>query len=521
MMALPLRLSLAALCLLAAGCDDPDDLDGPMDQGPTLPAATLGDASLGRDVFRFETFGNERFFTRAVRLPQGMRSAHTTPRQLLSLGVSIDADMLPAAVREGFAASSAAVLDDSLMTMTILDANAVIGMPVKDSNGDGRLSVADGDLVGTTCTLCHARADDGAIFQVAGGGSVGRRQDGLAAHNLNFGRLMALGTNTRALYPILQLALTANGGATIGRAPTGLTETSSEADVDAYLSNPAYYPVGMFDDTFDGNGDPQHNSVLFRQDLAAPFGTDGTIARLDNFNNLVYTGLLDPTVLTTPGGREFLNKLGGPAGDEIADDYVQILAETGVTGYPFIDAAPSAAAGMEEAPLGVRVSDDKLFAMNAYLFGLEAPPGQGSDSGGRGAALFSSVGCTSCHNADQRRPVPTFVVPMARIFPGDMPVLLAQRTPPLNPVLNTLASIYDDKVAIVNASIRGDIRGSVLPLLLDLASKPAYLHDNSVPSLDNLMDSARGATAPHPFYVVSRAERDAIAAFLRSLSTRG
>lgn len=123
----------------------------------------------------------------------------------------------------------------------------------------------------------------------------------------------------------MQLALEANGGATLGRAPEGLTENSTEAEVDAYLNDPNFYPPGMFDDTVDGNGDPMHNMPLFRQDLAFPFGSEGAIGRLENFSNLVYTALLDPTTLTTPGGRAFLKKLGGDAaGDEIADDFLEV-----------------------------------------------------------------------------------------------------------------------------------------------------------------------------------------------------
>jgi hypothetical protein len=39
-----------------------------------------------------------------------------------------------------------------------------------------------------------------------------------------------------------------------------------------------------------------------------------------------------------------------------------------------------------------------------------------------------------CHNVDQSKPVPGFVVPMKTIFPGDNPVvLLDRRQPPLNP----------------------------------------------------------------------------------------
>ncbi len=168
----------------------------------------------------------------------------------------------------------------------------------------------------------------------------------------------------------------------------------------------------MFDDSFDGNGDPIHNTPLFRQDLAAPYGSGGTIAHLDNFSNLVYTGLFDQTTLTTPGGRAFLHKLGGAAGDEIADDYVKVLAATGVTGYPFVKAAPHPAPGTEEAPLGVRVDNATLLNLNAYLAQLAAPRAPKVDAAmaARGGQLFRTVGCTSCHNSDQRRPVPANVV---------------------------------------------------------------------------------------------------------------
>ncbi len=84
-------------------------------------------------------------------------------------------------------------------------------------------------------------------------------------------------------------------------------------------------------------------------------------------------------------------------------------------------------------------------------------------------------------------------------------------------MLNTAASFFDDKMAVVNASIRGDIRGTALPLLLDLVRKPVFLHENSVPTFDNLLDPGRGATAPHPFYLADPAQRAAMVAFLRGL----
>ena len=490
--------------------------DGPADQGPALPARVDGDVALGRDVFRNETFGNERFWTDAVRLPQGIADAKVTPLQALGLGVQVDVDAIDPATQAALVAQlradpsgkSSAILNDPAVTTALVMANAVIGMTPK------------GNRVGATCALCHTMTD-AAVFTAPGGGTIGHRRDGLANHSLNMGAIFATASNSRALYPVLQLALRANKGKTLGRAPTGLTENSSEAAVDAYLSNPAYYPVGMFDDSFDGNGDPMHNTPLFRQDLAAPYGSEGLIAKLDNFSNLVYTSLFDQTMLTTPAGRAFLHKLGGAAGDEIADNYVKVLAATGVTGYPYVRAAPHPRPGTEDAPIGVRVDNAKLLALNAYLASLQAPAGADVDGGARerGRETFRTAGCTSCHNVNQGRPVPTTIHAMKEIFPGDSPVILAMREPPLNPVLNTEESIFDDKMAVVNASGRGEKRGIAMPLLLDLARKPVFLHDNSVASLGDLFDSRRGGNAPHPFYLEAGRRADVIQ-YLRSLDTR-
>lgn len=201
------------------------------------------------------------------------------------------------------------------------------------------------------------------------------------------------------------------------------------------------------------------------------------------------TPLFDLTGLTTPGGRALLHKLGGAAGDEIAESYVKVLAATGVKGYPFVKTHADPKPGSEDAFLGVRVDNDKLMDLNAYLVSLPAPAGATVDAEavGRGRDTFRSAGCTTCHNVDQSKFVPPSIVPMKTIFPGDNPTVLAQREPPLNPVQDTPGNTFDDKMAVVNASIRGGIRGIALPLLLDLARKPVFLHDDSVSSLEDLL----------------------------------
>lgn len=501
--------------------------DGPADASANLHPHMRGDAKAGKDVFRKETFGNEVFWTDVVKLPQGILAAKFTPKQALQAGYNVDIDALDDATKTAVAAElmtdlspeKAPLLNSVDTTVKLINANAVVGVVAVDSNHDDKIDIAAGDKVGVACAFCHAMTD-GSVFSLPKGGTIGKVLDGPTPHTLNIGATFALAANTRALYPLAQLALTANGGATIGRAPKGLTETSSEAEIDAYFNNPDYYPVGMFDDQPDGTGAPMHIQPMFQQDLAAPFGSEGTISKLDNFSNLVYTVLLDLRTLTTPGGRAFLNTLGGAAGDEIVEDYVSILEATGVPTDPAISVATMGEPGKEETPAGVRVDNKKLLDMSAFLDDLPSPAGKAADAAAiaRGRDVFRHE-CTSCHNVDQTVFVPSMIVAMKDIFPGDNPVMLAQREAPLNPVLNTVDSIFDDKMVVVNASLRGDIRGLALPLLLDLARKPVFLHDNSVPSLDSLFDSGRGAKAPHPFYLDGDARKD-VSAFLLSLEAK-
>ena len=167
-------------------------------------------------------------------------AAGVTPMQALQLGLSVDIEALDAATQAAVIAESktnlspanAPLLNSAATTIKLINANAVIGIVAKDSNGDGVIDITKGDKTGASCALCHAPTDR-SVLSVTGGGAIGKRDDGRASHNLNFGSLLALGQNSRAYYPVLQLALNANGGKTLGRAPTGLTPTSTEAEVDA------------------------------------------------------------------------------------------------------------------------------------------------------------------------------------------------------------------------------------------------------------------------------------------------
>ncbi|MBA3513415.1 MAG: hypothetical protein H0T77_03450 [Pyrinomonadaceae bacterium] len=497
--------------------------DGPgINENPN-PHQT-GNSAAGRDVFRFETFGNEGFWTDAARLPKGMMDAKFTPKQALEAGLQVDIEAIDPAMRKAMEAElrtdispqNAPMLNDPKTTVALINANAVVGVVPKDSNGDGKLDIINGDKVGIACTICHTITDK-SVFDLPKGGSIGRRVDGPAALTLNVGKLLAMAANSRAFYPNLQQTFL---GVSIGRAPSGLGPDSTEAEVDAYLNNPAYYPVGTFDETQDGNGNPVKNTPLFRQDLAAPYGTAGEFRLLDDISNSSYTTNLDPTTLLTPEGRQFLEMKAGPAGKQMASEYEKILKDTGVTGYPFVKANLTGKVGDPASIVGRRVDNQKLLEMNAYLDALQAPAAArvNTEMAARGRELFRT-NCTQCHNVDQSKFVPPMLVEMKAIWPGYTPIPVGKRgDSKLSTILNSPGT-FDDKMIVVDASDRGEKRGNAMPLLLDLARTNIFLHDGSVSSLDSLLDPARGENAPHPFYLAGASQRADMVEFLKGLDT--
>ena len=84
-------LSVCAATFVATG--QMNKSDGPPPD--TLPAKfvhPVGNATAGQEVFRFETFNNQGFWTDAAQLPQGIAEARVTPIQALQLGLNVNID---------------------------------------------------------------------------------------------------------------------------------------------------------------------------------------------------------------------------------------------------------------------------------------------------------------------------------------------------------------------------------------------------------------------------------------------
>lgn len=127
----------------------------------------------GKQVFRFETFGDEQYWTTKLRLNEAIQAA-LDPVTALELGLKVDADVLPAGIL------SEVPLDDPATTVALIKMNAVIGVQgTVDANGNLT-------SVGVTCALCHSNVDDSVMP------GIGSRLDGHANRDLNPGAIVAL-----------------------------------------------------------------------------------------------------------------------------------------------------------------------------------------------------------------------------------------------------------------------------------------------------------------------------------------
>jgi mono/diheme cytochrome c family protein len=135
----------------------------------------------GKDVFRFDTFGDETKWTDALRLHEVIGAA-VDPTTALSVGLKVDAEALPPAVVLGIQNGSISLTSPDT-TVALLKLNAVVGVKgtVTSVNGKDTLT-----RVGITCALCHSTVDN----SFAPG--IGKRLDGWPNRDLNAGAIIAL-----------------------------------------------------------------------------------------------------------------------------------------------------------------------------------------------------------------------------------------------------------------------------------------------------------------------------------------
>jgi mono/diheme cytochrome c family protein len=177
-------LATLLACGLLAACGGSGD-------GSAAP--TAADVQAGREIFRFDTFGDEAQWTDALRMHEVIEQG-VSPKTALAVGLKVDAEALPPALVDAIKAGQVD-LDSPATTVALIKLNAVLGIRgvVETVNGVDKLK-----RVGITCALCHSTVDN----SFASG--IGKRLDGWANRDLDPGAIVALSPalneQTKAVY---------------------------------------------------------------------------------------------------------------------------------------------------------------------------------------------------------------------------------------------------------------------------------------------------------------------------------
>ena len=163
---------IASLALLAA-------CGGGHHHAPPESDAAL--VASGKNVFRFETFGDEAKWTDTLRMHEVIASS-VDPATALAVGLKVDVEALPTEVQQGIRSGSID-LKSPQTTVTLLKLGAVVGVVGKVETVAGKDQLT---RVGITCALCHSTVDD----SLAKG--IGKRLDGWPNRDLNPGAIIAL-----------------------------------------------------------------------------------------------------------------------------------------------------------------------------------------------------------------------------------------------------------------------------------------------------------------------------------------
>ena len=168
-------------------------------KGPDAEIARYAQTMLdqGRRIFRYDTFGSEAFWGDALQLHKAIAGENNggvgpgvSPKTALSVGLKVDADALPQALKNSLKAGKVN-LDDPATTIALLKLNSVVGVTAF-TGSDGSVK-----SMGIQCAFCHSTVDD----SLAPG--IGRRLDGWANRDLNVGVIVTLAPNLKPFTDLL------------------------------------------------------------------------------------------------------------------------------------------------------------------------------------------------------------------------------------------------------------------------------------------------------------------------------
>ena len=150
----------------------------------------------GKQTFRFDTFGDEAFWSDALQLHRAIAGEQlggvgpgVSPITALAVGLKVDVDALPDSLISQLK-QGRVNLNDPATTLALLKLNAVVGVK-------GTFYGESLQSVGITCALCHSTVDNSFTS------GIGRRLDGWANRDLNVGAIAALSPNLKPVADLL------------------------------------------------------------------------------------------------------------------------------------------------------------------------------------------------------------------------------------------------------------------------------------------------------------------------------
>jgi hypothetical protein len=317
----------------------------------------------GRQIFRFDTFGDEDFWGGQLQLHEAIQGesfggvgAGVSPATALSVGLKVDVAALPRSLQNQLKRGEVD-LNDPAVTLALLKLNAVVG--VKGFfNSDGSLS-----SIGITCALCHSTVDD----SFAAG--IGQRLDGWANRDLNVGAIIALSPDLSPFETLL--------GVDRDTVVTVLNSWGpGKFDAELVLDGKAFNPQQVTNGVVTGTNVP--GATL----LPPAFGLAGV-------NLHTWTGWG-----SVPYWNAFVANIEMHGKGNFYDPRLNNAEQ-----FPI-----AAANGFGDIRSSVDLITPKLPALHAYQLSLLAPlPPQGSfdvAAAARGQALFAADGkaqCATCH----------------------------------------------------------------------------------------------------------------------------
>lgn len=467
--------------------------------------------ALGRKAFYTETFGNEFFITDVTGALDGFITLPRMVKAIASLGgkhttnlqIPVDKDF----VVGGQTFKAGSVLNTGLD----VPARSLLPLGMKTTVKGGKVRV------GITCAACHAAVD----------AASGKVLEGAPNTDLDTGLILAMASNSAAWFrqtgvnpltiPAGTNSYTSPDGE-IAQLPDGVAiETAVDADLLAWSP-------GNFDSTGDIRNNLSQNPSSYTHE-AYPYGWNGFASigwfhGLTTLNSNVHAVNSD---LTTGGdaseplygikkdlylGTILQNAANPafrlPAGTNPSQFFDQIDPTPGTPGMNQVTPMPGYPKGSIFILDGLLAGSpglpfaEQLNGMSAWQNSIAPPPTQGMDGEAvqRGAKVFTTAGCVSCHSGryfTNHRVIPEgeirtqpsrakALIAFNRIFksPQTYANSVSVPLPPDAPVLDVPKETAT-KNTIALAYGRSNLAGGYkVPSLIGLHVTAPYLHDGGV-----------------------------------------